>query len=603
MIKRSLVKRVNFAEEVSLGASDGYESGIASVQLCASPKAALNVKVDSFGVITNDDTCQSISSCSDSKLELLRLDDENFLKEIEVQRKILNALTISSAADIEARTGQVFKIAGLNDILATIIEKSRFYEADNKHKLRNLEKFRRHQWPEKLYITEIAEAKKIILDLENEAVELNKKCGNLKNEFGVQEREFEISQQFEDWERKEVDRLILEYSRIENEANILKRRLFEGEDHVKKLKGYNLFYSNLLNSTRKNAAVERLSKMELSNEVYALLQEISMMREEQDFQVDGLKTNIDKEFSASYRERFRNEFAKELQNVRKEHEKLVNARRIELQCWYERRLREVELMMMKRTSNRNRELRELNMLKEQMMGLRERCLHYEQQNLKLTNQISSMSMQLQQQRDKYKAILEQSDSEIAKLSKEHDELALEFENLMRSKVDVQEEINEYQTLLNDAKFTDDSDLAMEIFRPNLITTEIEEQILNKDGETVKKTAKQQISKGNVVIKDVASDGCYVTVENISAVTNEPIGQWKIQRCVDSGADIIFIFPYAFALGPHKSIKVWANDQNKRSKQLVLKNSQDPPIIPYRSKIVLLNVLGEVAAKRRCYCYC
>lgn len=41
--------------------------------------------------------------------------------------------------------------------------------------------------------------------------------------------------------------------------------------------------------------------------------------------------------------------------------------------------------------------------------------------------------------------------------------------------------------------------------------------------------------------------------------------------------------------------VWANDQNKRSKQLVLKNSQDPPIIPYRSKIVLLNVLGEERA--------
>lgn len=56
-------------------------------------------------------------------------------------------------------------------------------------------------------------------------------------------------------------------------------------------------------------------------------------------------------------------------------------------------------------------------------------------------------------------------------------------------------------------------------------------------------------------KEASADGKYITIQNTHRAKEEPIGEWKLRRRIDSKKEVVFVFPKDFILKAGKTVKV------------------------------------------------
>ncbi|VDD94970.1 unnamed protein product [Enterobius vermicularis] len=488
-------------------------------------------------------------------------DIETLLNKIRNKSCLIDKTPFPTRLINDKQIKQKREIAKLNDCFASLIEQTRFFEAVNKKASSDLQMFNRYKGPEKLYAKEIAEAKELSKKLDEECSELDKQITALRNEYNEKQKHFDNVLQLELYERKEIDRLITDYSQIEFESNLLKRRISETEDEVARLHEKNTFYTSLLNTTRKDAAEQRLFKLTQNNAAHVLLEEISLLHLEQDHELEELQASLIQKSNDSCKDSFKNDLTNALTEIRKEHEQKVSAARQELEFWYKMKSQEVQLNIDRKETDKQLIAEEMKKLQKQIVSLRKRSADYEEQNLQLLQLFAALSGQIKEEQRKHAAVLSESDAMIKNLCEEYTVLNRELQNLVKMKQSLEDEIGLYRNLMQKTDSFVGSGTTVKALRPKLITTEVEDTRLNEDMATTSWTTLEQRGKTDVIIEEVSTDGCYITIKNTNSIKPEPIGDWQLQRCLETGPDVIYKFPSYFVLQPNEIVKICSKGTN------------------------------------------
>jgi len=80
-------------------------------------------------------------------------------------------------------------------------------------------------------------------------------------------------------------------------------------------------------------------------------------------------------------------------------------------------------------------------------------------------------------------------------------------------------------------------------------------------EMVTHTSFQRSNKGNIQFAEIAGDGKYIVLENLSVNKDEHMGDWKLTRVIDNDRELVFTFPHKFHLKAGKSVRIWAKGQH------------------------------------------
>uniref|UniRef100_A0A915CQR4 LTD domain-containing protein n=1 Tax=Ditylenchus dipsaci TaxID=166011 RepID=A0A915CQR4_9BILA len=127
---------------------------------------------------------------------------------------------------------------------------------------------------------------------------------------------------------------------------------------------------------------------------------------------------------------------------------------------------------------------------------------------------------------------------------------------------VREYVTEYRTTLPAPRPPVSTNITTYTYgNPN--GTEFQSTVTTKDFAPVIRSATYgrppppEFANGNVAIVEVSAEGKFIAVENTHGTKDENLAGWKIKRCVDGRAPLVFHFPGGVSVRPLGKVKIWA----------------------------------------------
>ncbi|VDM25200.1 unnamed protein product [Toxocara canis] len=530
-------------------------------------------------------------------------------------RRSLSGSSISAAISIrDSREREKKEISDLNDRLASYIEKVRFLDAQNRKMKNDLELFRARMGKDTLstkamFEGEIAEARKLIAATEIERQDLEKLIPKLQAEIDEFRKKYESAVRGHDVDKKKIDDLIVTFCGIENECNLLRRRIVELENEVGELKKINLADNNNFMRTKTEVDQEALSRIDYQNKAQMLLEEIEFTRREHDQELADLYSIAARDTTPENREYFKNELSAAIRAIRAEYDQIMAGHRSDIESWYHLKVQEIHTSSNRQNLERGYAKEEVKRLRTQLSDLRARLANFEGRNSLLEKQVADLNFQMEDEQKAYEFTLKERDEQTRKIREECEALMLELQNLLDTKQ--ASEIIQYRKLLEG----EESRAGLRRLAEQMKASEISgsssggsysvaaqqmksllaERTSKEMGETTSKIRFQGSAKGNISIQDASADGKFIVIENTSVTKDENIGEWQIRRSVDGGAEIVFTFPKGFTLAPRKTVKIWARGQggsNNPPDELIFEKEESFGS-GINAKTILVNTNGEV----------
>uniref|UniRef100_A0A0M3IC60 Cytoplasmic intermediate filament protein n=1 Tax=Ascaris lumbricoides TaxID=6252 RepID=A0A0M3IC60_ASCLU len=528
-------------------------------------------------------------------------------------RRSLSGSSLSAAVSIrDSREREKKEISDLNDRLASYIEKVRFLDAQNRKMNNDLELFRARMGKDTLstkamYEGEIAEARKLIAATEVERGELEKQIPKLQAEITEYRKKYDDALRGHDVDKKKIDDLIVNFTGIENESNLLRRRIAELEGEVGELKKINVTDNSNFTRTRTAIDQESLSRIDFQNKAQMMLEEIEFIRREHDQELSDLHAVAARDTTSENREYFKNELASAIRTIRGDYDQIMAGHRSDIESWYHLKVQEICTASNRQTLERGYAKEEVKRLRNQLTDLRTRLADFEGRNSLLEKQVGDLNFQMEDEQKTYEFTLKERDEQTRRVREECEALMLELQNLLDTKQTLEAEIVQYRKLLEGeesraglrrlAQQVKTSEISVTDGGSHSSIVESSEKTSKEMGETTSKIHYHATAKGNLSIQDASVDGKFIVIENTSPTKEENIGEWQIKRSADNGPEVVFTFPKGFILKPLKTVKIWARDQGGEDKppdQLVFEK-EDSFGFGSNAKTVLINASGEERA--------
>jgi intermediate filament protein if len=358
----------------------------------------------------------------------------------------------AAQAVLDSRDKEKRELAGLNDRLASYIEKVRFLEAQNRKLAADLEALRGRWGKDTAGIKaqfegELADARRLLDDTGKAKADIEVQIARLQEELAEYRKKLDEELHARDSDKEKIQALVSQLSDAEAEIGLLRRRLQSLEDETNRLKKENDRLTGELQKARLDLDQETLNRIDYQNQVQTLLEEIEFLRRVHEQEIKELEALANKDSTADTREFFRNELAMAIRDIRNEYDQITAANKTDMESWYKLKVQEVQSATQRQSMDTAFSREEVKRLRSHLGDLRGKLGDLEGRNSILEKQVQELTYQLEDDQRQYETALNDRDAQIRKMREECQALMIELQMLLDTKQTLDAEIAIYRKML------------------------------------------------------------------------------------------------------------------------------------------------------------
>jgi len=252
--------------------------------------------------------------------------------------------------------------------------------------------------------------------------------------------------------------------------------------------------------------------------------------------------------TVSHTAQYQNELAAAIREISREFDGVFSKNKLDLDSWYNRKIHDI------RDIDTGYYQDEKKRIGQQLQMYEGRIKEHESTNAGLIRELDDLKAQLDSKRRSYDSQLGEVRNHCQRISEENRSLQLKLKALYETNLSLYAEIAIYRKLLDCEEGHSFSTHIQEVVRPA-------ENVHVFQEEMVSHTSSKRTNQGPVQFTEVAVDGKFVTLENLSPNKDENLGHWKVNRVLDNSREVVYTFPAKFILKAGKSVKIWARGQH------------------------------------------
>jgi len=251
---------------------------------------------------------------------------------------------------------------------------------------------------------------------------------------------------------------------------------------------------------------------------------------------------------------YQDELAKAIREIRREFDDISNKNKFELENWYTRKVTEIT----QREGVGNQQ--ESQRLTSELNTYRSKITEYEGHNARLKSELSELQALLDGEKRRFEHSLSDFQLRITTITSENRSLQEKLKALFETNQTLYAEIAIYRKLLDGEEGRYSTRIQETVVKSAPVVAAAESVHVLKE-EMVTHTSFQRSNKGNIQFAEIAGDGKYIVLENLSVNKDEHMGDWKLTRVIDNDRELVFTFPHKFHLKAGKSVRIWAKGQH------------------------------------------
>jgi len=448
---------------------------------------------------------------------------------------------------LETREREKRELSTLNDRLAAYLEKMRHLELQNRD-MGGL----KDRWEQDLitikqrYEQELLSTQKGLEDTGRIKASLEAQIQRLTTESLEYRKKYDEILNLRDDNKGRVDGLLKKLSETETELSILRRNVQTLEDKVARLKGENARLQNALQKAKADLDQESVKAIDYQNQIQALLKKIDFIKHEHELEV---KLISNQKVSVTGTSEYQDELAKAIREIRKEFDDISIKNKLELEHWYTRKVTEIT----QREGVGHQQ--ESERLGAELRTYRSKITEYESNNARLKSELAELQSLLDGEKRRYEHSLSDFQLRITTITSENRSLQEKLKALFETNQTLYAEIAIYRKLLDGEEGRYSTRIQETVVKPASESVHVLKE------EMVTHTSFQRSNKGNIQFAEIAGDGKYIVLENLSVNKDEHMGDWKLTRVIDNERELVFTFPHKFNLKAGKSVRIWAKGQH------------------------------------------
>jgi intermediate filament protein if len=453
---------------------------------------------------------------------------------------------------LETREREKRELSTLNDRLAAYLEKMHHLEMQNQN-MGGL----KERWEQDLitikqnYEHQLASTQKGLDDTGRIKASLEAQIARLVSESAEYRKKYDEIVLIRDDNKGRVDGLLKKLGETETELNILRRNVQTLEDEVARLKGENARLNAALLKAKADLDQESVKAIDYQNQIQALLKKIDFIKHEHELEV---KLISNQKVSVTGTAEYQDELAKAIREIRKEFDEISNKNKFELENWYTRKV--TEITQREGVGNQQESLR----LSSELNTYRSKITEYEGHNARLKSELSELQALLDGEKRRFEHSLSDFQLRITTITSENRSLQEKLKALFETNQTLYAEIAIYRKLLDGEEGRYSTRIQETVVKSAPVVAAAESVHVLKE-EMVTHTSFQRSNKGNIQFAEIAGDGKYIVLENLSVNKDEHMGDWKLTRVIDNDRELVFTFPHKFHLKAGKSVRIWAKGQH------------------------------------------
>ena len=373
----------------------------------------------------------------------------NMMMSSAIPTKSKNATVVAIS---EGREKEKKELSQLNDKFASYVERVRFLEVHNKKLIMELDVLRSKVGIEsakikEMYEVELREARSLIEQTgkEKAASEIKAKASEL--EASKYKKKFNDVFVTRADDQAKIDALNKQIAENEAEINLLKRRLIDLEDESKiyKIEIHRLLVE--IQRTSVELDSESLQRIKLETEKSALEEELNFLKQMHTQELEDLRQKSFVIIGVDSSQFFKSELANAIGQIRNEYETLNSNQRADMEQWYKMKVQEIQSRGRPDSAESVLAREEVKKFRQLLSDLKRDIANFKARNAEIEVRINEIQEFLASEQRDGQLLISEKDTEFADLNRRISQLLADYEELIRMKTTLEEEIRTYRRLL------------------------------------------------------------------------------------------------------------------------------------------------------------